>query len=115
MKARLFVVFTLLVLALSIIPASATFAASPTSQANSNNAPTLAVPHEVSFVGNIQSLPNTPGWIGTWKVGGKTIHVTNATVLDQTDFRVRVGAKVLVEGLKQKDGSYNATSIDVLR
>lgn len=109
MKTRMFIAFALLLLALSLVPASGALAAAPA--AGALHAP--ASP-EVTFTGRIRSLPNTPGWIGTWKVGGKLVHVTSATLIDQTDFSVRLGAKVQVEGFKQKDGSYNATSIDIL-
>lgn len=110
MKTRLFVTFALLLLALSVIPATGAMAAAP---AQPTNAPALA--QEVAFSGYIQALPNTLGQIGTWKVSGKFVHVSKWTQIDQSDFRVRIGAYVRVEGYKLLNGSYNATSIDVLR
>ncbi len=111
MKTRLFVALALLVLALSVIPASATFAASPTA-----NAPVAhPAPHtEVVFIGTIQSLPGNAGFLGMWKVNGKAVRVNRYTQLDQTDFRVRLGATVRVEGYKNAKGNLIATSIDIL-
>lgn len=110
MKTRMFVTFALLLLALSVIPASGAMAAAPAQPAQ---APAFA--QEVAFTGYVQALPKTVGWIGAWKVSGKIVHVSKSTQLDQTDFRVRIGAFVRVEGFKLADGSYNATSIDILR
>jgi hypothetical protein len=98
MKTRLLKLFALLALTAALIPAGSAFASSP---------------KEYYFYGTILSLPKTPGWIGNWKVGGRTVHVSTATLIDQTDGAVAKGAKVLVEGYKFKDGSINATSIDV--
>lgn len=98
MKTRLLKLFAVLALMVAVIPAGSAFASGP---------------KEYHFYGTIQGLPNTPGWIGNWKVGGRTVHVTTATQIDQTDGAVAKGAKVLVEGYRQKDGSFKATSIDV--
>ncbi len=69
--------------------------------------------HDTQFAGKIQSLPSS-GLTGTWKVGGKTVHVNSRTQIDQTDRRAVKGATAQVEGFKLKDGSYLATSIDIL-
>jgi ligand-binding SRPBCC domain-containing protein len=69
----------------------------------------------VKFYGTIESLPNTPGWIGDWVVSGRTVHVTAATLIKQKKGPVRVGAYVEVKGLQQADGSVNASKIEVKR
>jgi len=69
---------------------------------------------EVNFKGTIMSLPNTPGFIGDWLVGGKTVHVSAATRIQQEDGPVAVGALVSVEGVQRADGSIDATKIEVL-
>ncbi len=98
MKTRLFKLLAVLALMVAVIPAGSAFASGP---------------KEYHFYGTIQRLPNTPGWVGNWKVGGRTVHITSATQIDQTDGAVAKGAKVLVEGYRLKDGSIKATSIDV--
>jgi len=67
------------------------------------------------FYGTVESLPNTPGWIGDWVVSGRTVHVTAATRIEQKKGPVRVGAYVEVKGLQQADGSVNASKIEVKR
>jgi len=69
----------------------------------------------VKFYGTVESLPNTPGWIGDWVVSGRTVHVTAATRIEQKKGPVRVGAYVEVKGLQQADGSVNASKIEVKR
>jgi hypothetical protein len=99
MKNRLFKILAVLVVLASLIPTTAAFASTD---------------HEMRFTGAIQSMPRNGGLIGVWKVGGRTVHVSAATQIDQSDGAAAKGAKVVVEGLRQKDGSINATSIDVL-
>ena len=102
MKARffkMFAVFAVLAVLAMAIPATAAFASTD---------------HEFRFQGAIQALPQGGGLTGDWKVGGRTVHVSTATKIDQTDGLAIKGAKVLVEGLKLKDGSVNATSIDII-
>jgi uncharacterized protein (TIGR03437 family) len=65
------------------------------------------------FSGKIEELPSTPGRIGDWKVGGKTIHVSAATRIEQERGQVAVGVFVEIEGLIQTDGSINALEIEV--
>ncbi|NOZ28954.1 MAG: hypothetical protein GXP39_13005, partial [Chloroflexi bacterium] len=65
------------------------------------------------FYGIIESLPNTPGWIGDWTVGGRTVRVSAATRIEQEDGIVAVGAYVEVKGWAQSDGSVDATKIEV--
>src|SRR5207244_8429665 len=61
----------------------------------------------------ISSLPNTPGFIGDWTVGGRTVHVSAATVINTEHGAVAVGATVEVHGTQQADGSINAARIEV--
>ena len=67
---------------------------------------------DFEFTGVIETLPATTGFIGDWKVGGRTIHVTSATKLKQSDGQFAVGKTVKVEGIKQNDGSVNAEEIE---
>jgi hypothetical protein len=68
---------------------------------------------ETSFSGVIESLPGA-GFIGDWRVGGRTVHVTASTEIRQNDGAAVVGAQVEVRGATQSDGSMNATRIEVL-
>lgn len=70
--------------------------------------------NEVEFTGVIQSLPNTPGFIGDWVVSGRIVHVTSSTRIDQEDGTVKVGVTVKVEGTQRTDGSVDAKEIEVL-
>jgi hypothetical protein len=63
--------------------------------------------------GTIESLPNTQGSVGDWRVAGRTIHVSTATIIDTEHGAVAVGAFVEVNGTQQTDGSINATRIEV--
>ncbi len=98
MKTTLFTLLAVLAVLATLIPTTAAFASTD---------------KEVKFTGTIQSLPQK-GLIGDWKVSGRTVHVSAATQIDQSDGAAVKGAKVTVEGLKQKDGSITAMSIDVL-
>jgi hypothetical protein len=68
---------------------------------------------ETSFQGAIESLPNA-GFIGDWRVGGRTVHVSAATEIRQDNGPAVVGAQVEVKGTTQPDGSTNATRVEVL-
>ncbi len=102
MKSRLFtilaVVAVLVVLA-NLIPTSAAFA---------------SVDREYKFSGVIQSLPANGSLIGDWNVSGRTVHVSAATHIDQSEGPVAKGRRVQIDGLKQKGGSITALSIDTL-
>jgi DNA-binding transcriptional regulator of glucitol operon len=63
--------------------------------------------------GAIESLPSTPGFVGDWKVSGRTVHVTVATVIDQEHGPVAVGALIEVKGTIRVDGSIDATKIEI--
>jgi len=71
-----------------------------------NNAP------RVEWYGMIESMPIT-GTVGTWIVGGRTVHVDAATTIEQEHGLAEVGAFVKVEGIEQADSSIAATSIEV--
>ena len=68
---------------------------------------------EFEFAGIIQTLPATAGFIGDWRVGGRTVHVTSATRINTKDGPIEVGAFVEVEGTQRADGSIDATEIEV--
>ncbi|HSF25593.1 MAG TPA: DUF5666 domain-containing protein [Blastocatellia bacterium] len=68
---------------------------------------------ETRFTGIIESLPSTAGFIGDWRVEGRTIHVTRSTIIEQEDGRVAVGASVKVEGRTRSDNSIDATEVEV--
>jgi hypothetical protein len=63
--------------------------------------------------GTIESLPSTQGFVGDWRVAGRTVHVSTATIIDTEHGAVAVGAAVEVHGTQQTDGSINATRIEV--
>jgi uncharacterized protein (TIGR03437 family) len=65
----------------------------------------------ISFRGAIESLPSSTGRIGDWKVGGKTVHVTQTTRLFSGDGTFAVGAEVEIEGVQMNDGSISALLI----
>jgi len=67
----------------------------------------------VEFIGVVQTLPGTSTFIGDWTVSGRTVHVTSATMIDETRGMPAVGAIVLVEGVVETDGSVDATRIKV--
>lgn len=63
--------------------------------------------------GTIESLPSSPDLVGDWRVSGRTVHVSSATIIDREHGAVAVGAFVEVHGAQQTDGSINATRIEV--
>lgn len=68
---------------------------------------------EFEFKGIIQGLPDTPGRIGDWTVGGRTVHVTADTRIRDEGRPLEVGAQVEVEGVLRPDGSVDARKIKV--
>lgn len=68
---------------------------------------------QVELLGKIETLPNTTGWIGDWKVAGRTVRVTATTRIKREYAPVTVGAFVEVKGAQQNDGSINASRIEV--
>lgn len=67
------------------------------------------------FHGVINTLPNTPGFIGDWTVDGRTLHVSSATRIQQDEGLAAPGALVEVSGTLRSDGSLDATRIEVER
>jgi subtilisin family serine protease len=65
-----------------------------------------------NFTAVIESLPSG-GLLGDWRVGGRLVHVTGATSIDQSKGNVAVGKTVEVRGTAQTDGSVNASEIKV--
>ncbi len=65
------------------------------------------------FYGRIEALPATTGWVGAWRVGGRTVNVTVTTLIKREYAPVAVGAFVEVHGTPQSDGSLNATRIEI--
>jgi len=59
------------------------------------------------------SLPSTPGFVGDWVVGSRTVHVASTTRIDQEDGLVAVGALVEIRSTLRSDGSVDATGIEV--
>jgi len=89
----------LLVLVASLFPVTAVFAGDDDG--------------DYEFSGYIESLPDTPGWIGDWVVSGRTVHVTDGTQIKQENGAVALGAYVEVKGWLQADGSVDAIKIEV--
>ena len=69
--------------------------------------------NEVKFTGVVENLPSTAGFIGDWRVSGRTVHVTSATRIEQEDGRVAIGTTVKVEGTARLDNSIDAEEIEV--
>src|SRR5207302_3132608 len=63
--------------------------------------------------GTIEQLPNTPGFIGDWVVSGRTVHVTNTTMIRPNIAAISVGTFVEVEGSLRTDNTIDASSIEV--
>ena len=66
----------------------------------------------LKFWGTIEILPSTPGFIGVWKVGGRTVNVGASTALRVNDGPIVIGAIVEVDGWKQTDGAIEAHEIE---
>jgi hypothetical protein len=64
------------------------------------------------FKGTIESFPNSAGFIGEWRVGGRAVNVTSSTRIETEHGPVAVGAFVEVKGSLNPDGSMNATKIE---
>jgi len=70
--------------------------------------------HYIRFYGPIQSLPSND-LTGTWRVGGRAVHVHHRTRIIREHGRVEVGAFIEVEGNQRNDGSIDAYRIEVER
>ena len=63
------------------------------------------------FYGTVEQMP-TGTLYGEWRIGGRTVHITTTTTLEQDHGPLEVGAYVQVEGFEQADGSLNATKVE---
>jgi Domain of unknown function (DUF5666) len=68
-------------------------------------------PPKIVLEGVIQQLP-VGRLFGIWMVSQRAVVVTEATVIEEEDGPIRVGAKVDVKGFVQPDGSITATNIE---
>ncbi|MBL8204029.1 MAG: hypothetical protein JNM09_07350 [Blastocatellia bacterium] len=68
---------------------------------------------EVSFRGTVEALPSATTQIGDWRVSGRTIHVTDKTILRREYGPAVVGSIVEVEGYVQTDNSVDAKKVEV--
>jgi uncharacterized protein (TIGR03437 family) len=59
---------------------------------------------EFEFRGAIESLPNTPGRIGQWSVGGRKVNVTPGASIKPDSLNIAVGFTVKVKGILRPDG-----------
>ncbi len=66
---------------------------------------------DIHFSGTVETFP--AGLIGDWRVGGRIIHVSTSTHIEQEIGPIAVGAFVQIEGPGLSDGSINATEIEV--
>lgn len=64
------------------------------------------------FTAVVSSMPAT-GYTGTWVVGGRTVHVTAATRVVETNGIPKVGSTVEIHGTERADGSVDAEEIEV--
>ena len=74
----------------------------------------IKAPQSFEFVGRVDQLPPTTGFIGDWVVSGRTVHVTSATMIDQTQKALAVGVIVKVVGTLRTDGTVDAIRIETL-
>jgi hypothetical protein len=98
MKLRLLGVTAVVAVLAALVPAAA-------ASADGGN------DYESHLTGVVESLPAS-GLVGDWVVSGTTVHVTDATEIDQEDASVAVGATVEVEGVTETDGSITATKVE---
>jgi subtilisin family serine protease len=64
------------------------------------------------FTSTVEALPGS-GLIGEWRVGGRIVHVSGNTEIDQSKGAVAVGRLVEVKGTARPDGSVDANKIKV--
>ena len=68
--------------------------------------------NDTELDGTVEQMP-ADGLVGIWQVGGRTIQVTETTVIDQEMGPLALGVSVEVEGTAQTDGSILASEIEV--
>ncbi len=71
----------------------------------------FAADQEHEFTGYVEAMP-ADGPLGDWKIGGRTVRVTDFTQIDEKDAPVALGARVEVEGTLLADGTVSATEIE---
>lgn len=64
------------------------------------------------FTAVVSSMPAT-GYVGTWVVGGRTVNVSAATLVVETNGIPKVGSTVEVHGTERADSSVDAEEIEV--
>lgn len=64
------------------------------------------------FTAVVESMPAS-GYAGTWVVGGRTVHVSAATRVVETNGIPKVGSTVEVHGTERTDASVDAEEIEV--
>ncbi len=69
---------------------------------------------QLNFVGRIEELPSTPGRIGPWKIGTRTVNVNDMTKIDQKLGAPAVGANAAVIARIEQDNSLTALSVGIL-
>ncbi|MFZ4627833.1 MAG: DUF5666 domain-containing protein [Blastocatellia bacterium] len=69
---------------------------------------------ETSFVDRIEELPSTPGRIGNWKIGSRTVVVNDLTRIDARSSEVAIGANALVRASSGPAGTLIAAEINIL-
>ena len=66
----------------------------------------------LKYWGAIDALPATPGFVGVWRVSGRTVNVGASTTLRVNNGPIVVGAIVEVDGWLQADGTVEAQEIE---
>ncbi|MFZ4983936.1 MAG: DUF5666 domain-containing protein [Blastocatellia bacterium] len=66
------------------------------------------------FTGRIEELPSTPGRLGPWKIGERTVTVNDLTKIDQRSGEVAVGASAAITATIGTGNTLTATEISIL-
>src|SRR5882672_1054594 len=67
--------------------------------------------NDFEFRGRVEQLPSTPGFIGDWRVAGRIVHVTSATIIRQNEAPLALGVLVKVVGTLRPDGTIDAAKV----
>ncbi|HMX25883.1 MAG TPA: DUF5666 domain-containing protein [Blastocatellia bacterium] len=68
---------------------------------------------QVKFLGKIEKLPANNARVGDWVISGRTVSVTDRTVIKTEQGQVMIGALVDVEGVAQVNGSIVASKLEI--
>lgn len=71
-------------------------------------------PGKIEFEGLVQERP-AAGVVGSWKISGLAVSVTENTRVKEDDGKLAAGGKVDVEGVLNADGSVAATELETER